>query len=361
MNKSDYDQLSDLYKTTINESSCNTKRESEDDTDGKGYKCDHCDGKGYHADGSPCQKCDGDGIIEYPLNAAHCNEDDQSDAHKDIEDLKKLHDNPDEEFATKNYGSVEAYKKMLKRKIEGLTSKLEGTYLESEQRPKDEEDAEKVVGTGPDDCECDEPVEAEEKNTEKKVNEGINNQKKVKVMTEDKSIFDKLFEQVMGEADEEAMELGIDIPGDEAGDEDAGFDAELTGDEVTITLKPEHVELLKDILAQVDGEEEEAGEEEGGEEDEAGEEAGDVEFGQGEEAIEEETHATTDGKVTGVDPSNGGGGTSELPADALGGKSSGEGDSKVTDEEGTKATKDGAKPGHDPSGLTADSKKVVKK
>ncbi len=36
---------------------------------------------------------------------------------KDINDLVALYDNPDEEFAKKNYGSVEAYKKMLKRKM----------------------------------------------------------------------------------------------------------------------------------------------------------------------------------------------------------------------------------------------------
>jgi len=183
-------------------------------------------------------------------------------------------------------------------------------------------------------------------------------------MTEDKSIFDKLFEQVMGEADEETMELGIDIPAADEDGEDAGadFDAELSGDgeEVTITLKPEHVELLKDILAQVGGEEE--GEEEG--EEDAGEElAGDEELGGEElgEPVEEETHATNDGAEPGVDPSNGGGDATEPAADSLGGKSTGEGDSKVTDEEGSKETKEGSKTGEDPSGLTNPGHKIVKK
>ena len=39
---------------------------------------------------------------------------------EDVDDLQALHDNPDEEFAKKNYGSVQAYKDMLKKKIEKL-------------------------------------------------------------------------------------------------------------------------------------------------------------------------------------------------------------------------------------------------
>ena len=77
----------------------------------------------------------------------------QQDMRKDIEDLKKLYDNPDEGFAKKNYGSVDAYKKMLRNKIEDIISKLDGpypVYLEADQRPKDEEDSEKIVGDGPD-------------------------------------------------------------------------------------------------------------------------------------------------------------------------------------------------------------------
>lgn len=47
-----------------------------------------------------------------------------SSGNEDIEDLQKLYDNPDEEFAKKNYGSVESYKKMLKRKIDHIQQGL---------------------------------------------------------------------------------------------------------------------------------------------------------------------------------------------------------------------------------------------
>ena len=42
----------------------------------------------------------------------------------DVKDLQALHDNPDEEFAKKNYGSVQAYKDMLKKKIDKLLNAL---------------------------------------------------------------------------------------------------------------------------------------------------------------------------------------------------------------------------------------------
>lgn len=261
----------------------------------------------------------------------------QADMRKDIEDLKKLYDNPDEGFAKKNYGSVDAYKKMIRRKIEDLVSKLDApypVYLEADQRPKDEEDSKKVVGDGPDVENVDDPVESEEKEP-KKESKSINNLNKVKVMTEDKSIFDKLFEQVMGEADDETMELGIDI--DDAGG-DEGFGAE--GEDVTITLTPDHVQLLKDILAQVEPEE---GEDEG-----EGEEAEEMGMGYEEESaepFEEENQHTKDGSKPGVDPSNGGGQSTELPGDALGGKSSGSADASATDEVGTKQTGMAKKPG----------------
>ena len=44
----------------------------------------------------------------------------EADADKDVKDLQALHDNPDEEVAKKNYGSVQAYKDMLKKKIDKL-------------------------------------------------------------------------------------------------------------------------------------------------------------------------------------------------------------------------------------------------
>lgn len=278
----------------------------------------------------------------------------QADMRKDIEDLKKLYDNPDEGFAKKNYGSVDAYKKMIRRKIEDLVSKLDGpypVYLEADQRPDDEVDAEEIVGDGADVENVDDPVDNEEKET-KKESKNINNLNKVKVMTEDKSIFDKLFEQVMGEADDEAMELGIDLDdaGEEGGEEIGG------GEDITITLTPDHVQLFKDILAQVEPEE--------GEGEEEGDEAEEMDMGYEEESaepFEEENQHTKDGVKPGVDPSNGGGDTTEPAADSLGGKSSGTGDASATDEVGSKATGDGKATGHDPSGLTNPSKKVVKK
>lgn len=292
-------------------------------------------------------------VLNDLYNSNIINEGAQEDMRKDIEDLKKLYDNPDTDFANKNYGSVDAYKKMIRNKIEDLVSKLDGpypVYLEAEQRPDDEEDAEEIVGDGPDAENVDDPVENEEKEP-KKESKSINNLNKVKVMTEDKSIFDKLFEQVMGEADDEAMELGIDLDdaGDEGGEEIGG------GDDITITLKPDHVQLLKDILAQVEPEE--------GEDEEEGEEAEEMDMGYDEEAnpFEEENQHTNDGAQPGVDPSDGGGKTTDPAADSLGGKSSGTGDASVTDEVGSKDTGEGKAPGHDPSGLTHPGKSAVKK
>tara|TARA_R100000322_G_scaffold74937_1_gene46943 strand:+ start:365 stop:961 length:597 start_codon:yes stop_codon:yes gene_type:complete len=44
----------------------------------------------------------------------------------DVKDLQALHDNPDEEFAKKNYGSVQAYKDMLKKKIDKMLDEAQG-------------------------------------------------------------------------------------------------------------------------------------------------------------------------------------------------------------------------------------------
>ena len=61
--------------------------------------------------------------------------------------------------------------------------------------------------------------------------------------------------------------------------------------------------------------------------------------------FEEENQHTKDGAKPGVDPSDGGGKSSELPGDALGGKSSGSADASATDETGTKQTGMAKKPG----------------
>ena len=269
---------------------------------------------------------------------------------EDIDDLQKLHDNPDTKFAIKNYDSVEAYRKMLKKKIDDLLQS------ESEQRPADEESAEELDGDGPDSEGVDELVdnESEDKNKKrpKKESKNINNLSKVKVMTEDKSIFDKLFEQVMGEAEDEDIELGIDVDGAD----DEGLGVEEDGD-VTITLDRELATKLHGILMDaldVDGEE--------GEED-AGDETQELEAGYEEDSdpFEEENKHTNDGAKPGVDPSDGGGKTTEPAGDSLGGKSSGTGNASATDKVGSKDTGAGKKTGHDPSGLTSPAKKVVKK
>ena len=65
-----------------------------------------------------------------------------------------------------------------------------------------------------------------------------------------KSVFDKLFESVMdGQENEELDALGVDV------DNDGDVDVEA-GDEVTIKLGPDHVQALKDILAQIEPEDE---------------------------------------------------------------------------------------------------------
>ena len=73
-------------------------------------------------------KAQGDNWIEWFIDTVIGDEEDydestnveEADADKDVKDLQALHDNPDEEFAKKNYGSVQAYKDMLKKKIDKL-------------------------------------------------------------------------------------------------------------------------------------------------------------------------------------------------------------------------------------------------
>lgn len=90
-----------------------------------------------------------------------------------------------------------------------------------------------------------------------------------------KSLFDKLFEEVM---QDDAEALGLPAPGESEGVE-SGMEGEVGGeDEVTLTMDRATAQKLHDLLAQVLGTEEEVGEEEG----EGGEE------GEGEEGGEEE-------------------------------------------------------------------------
>ena len=103
------------------------------------------------------------------------------------------------------------------------------------------------------------------------------------IFMSNKSLFEKLFEEVMN--DEAA--LGIS-PEQEGGSEEGGFGGEEEGgsEDVTISMDRETAQKLHDLLASVLGGDVEAdeqmGEEEGGE----GEEGGDLAFG--DEAAEEE-------------------------------------------------------------------------
>jgi len=216
------------------------------------------------------------------------------------------------------------------------------------QRPKGEVKADeksKDVGDVKDDLQ--EPVEADEKDDKKEkkvVKESINNSNKGNIMSEDKSIFDKLYEQVMGEDDEfgggDELGLpngdGLDDVGDEFGDEGE--------DEVTVTLSPDQVDALKAVVDQFPSPEDD---EEFGLGD--GEEPADDENFESVEEGDTQTTGkpTSDGTKPGVDPSDGGGKTTDPASDSLGGKSSGTGQAKVTDDDATtgKETGEGKKPG----------------
>ena len=211
----------------------------------------------------------------------------------------------------------EPMKKALKDK-----KKKKVTEKATDQRPKDEVKADEVSKDSA--CaivhdELQEPVEEDEKDPEKKkktAKESINNSNKGTIMSEDKTTFDKLYESVMGEDDD--FELGI--PGDDG--LDVGDDAGEENGDVTITLTPDQCDVLKAIVDQLAPEEDPA--EDPVEDPEAEEESY--------ESVEEDTTQTKDGAKPGHDPSDGGGKTTEPAGDSLGGKSSGTGETPVTDE-----------------------------
>ena len=215
----------------------------------------------------------------------------------------------------------------------------------TDQRPKDEVKSDDIEEGGCDQVhdELQEPIEGsekEEKKSKKTAKESINNSNKGNIMSENKTTFDKLYESVMSE--DEDFELGLPTE-----DETDGIDELELGDDeggdVTVTLSPAHVDCLKEILDQVGGGEDE------GEEDEFGDEPDPLEAGAHEssEVTEEDTTHTKDGSKPGVDPSDGGGKSTEPAADSLGGKSSGTGDTPVTDEiDGGTDTGEGKKVGH---------------
>ena len=212
------------------------------------------------------------------------------------------------------------------------------------QRPKGEVKAdEKSKDVGDVKKDLQEPVESEEKDDEKnkKVGaESINNSNKGNIMSEDKSIFDKLYEQVMGEDDD--FELGL--PGDDAGLDIGDELGDEGGEDVTVTLTPDQADAIRavaDQLAPPGDDEEELGL--------GDDEPVDDESFEGVEEGDETSSGkpTTDGAKPGVDPSDGGGKATDPAADSLGGKSTGTGDAKVTDDDPTtgKDTGEGKKPG----------------
>ena len=264
---------------------------------------------------------DGDGNKEEPMKKA-------------LKDKKKVKENSIdtimadyENSLSKNYGV-----KNIKEKSKNTTDK---------QRPKGEVTAEVQPDSGCDRVHDDlqEPVEAKEndekkpKNEKKLAKESINNCNKGNIMSEDKSIFDKLYESVMGEDDE--LELGIPGDSDPAAGDEFGDEG---GEEVTVTLTPDQAAALKAVVDQLPSDEEEPGD--------VGDEDPLADTDELEDSVQEDTTATSDGKKPGVDPSDGGGDTTEPAADSLGGKSTGTGDTNKDHGETTgQATSDGKKPG----------------
>ena len=273
-------------------------------------KCGHCDGTGKHGE-EDCTKCDGTGVLK----------ENSTESNSYVNNIMRDY----EDTLSKNFGV-----KNVKEKS-------------TDQRPKDEVKADeksKDVGGAKEDLQ--EPVEASAKVEEKKpkkkkklAKESINTCNKGNIMSEDKSIFDKLYESVMGEDDD--FELGI--PGDDGLDvgDDLGDEG---GDEVTITLTSDQAAALKAVVDQLPSDDE--GEEELGD---VGDDDPLADTGELEDSVQEDTTQTGDGKKPGHDPSDGGGKTTDPAADSLGGKTSGDGAVPVTDEEGTTDTGEGKKPG----------------
>ena len=215
----------------------------------------------------------------------------------------------------------------------------------TDQRPKDEVKSDDIEEGGCEQVhdELQEPIdgsEKEKKKSKKTAKESINNSNKGNIMSENKSTFDELYESVMSE--DEDFELGLPTEDETDGiDElELGDDEGDEGGDVTVTLSQADVDCLKSILDQVGG-----GEDEG--EEEFGDEPDPLEAGAHEsaEVTEEDTTHTKDGSKPGHDPSDGGGKTTDI--EHLGGKTAGTGHASVTDEiAGGTDTGEGKKPGH---------------
>jgi len=266
---------------------------------------------------------------------------------KDEEEVEEgKHEKPDYIDADGDGDKKEPMKKALKdKKKKKPINAAHCNEKATDQRPKDEVKADEIEEGGCEQVHDDlqEPIdgaEKEDKKSKKTAKESINNSNKGNIMSEDKTTFDKLYESVMSE--DEDFELGLPAEG-EHDELDLGDDPEGDeGGDVTVTLSRADVDCLKSILDQVGGDDE-TGEDEFGDEDplQAGY------HGESSEVTEEDTTHTKDGSKPGVDPSDGGGKTTEPAADSLGGKSSGDGSQPVTDEvDGGTDTGEGKKPGH---------------
>ena len=258
---------------------------------------------------------------------------------KDDEEETKEAAKPDYIDADGDGDKKEPMKKAFKDKKKKVNEKA------TDQRPKDEVKADDIEEGGCEQVhdELQEPIdgaEKEDKKSKKTAKESINNSNKGNIMSENKSTFDELYESVMSE--DEDFELGLPTEDETDGiDELELGDDEGDGGDVTVTLSQAHVDCLKEILDQVGGDDEG--------DDELGDEPDPLEAGAHEsaEVTEEDTQHTKDGSKPGVDPSDGGGKASEPAADSLGGKSSGDGSQPVTDEiDGGKDTGEGKQPGH---------------
>jgi len=264
---------------------------------------------------------------------------------KDEEVEEGKHEKPDYLDFDKDGNKKEPMKKALKdKKKKKPINAAHCNEKATDQRPKDEVKADEIEDGSCDQVhdELQEPIDGEEKEdkkSKKTAKESINNSNKGNIMSENKSTFDELYESVMSE--DEDFELGLPSEGEHDGIDELELGDDEGGD-VTVTLSQAHVDCLKEILDQVGPGDEEGEEEPGDEPDplEAGYHKEDT------ESLEEDTTHTKDGTKPGHDPSDGGGKTTEPAGDSLGGKSSGTGDGSYTDEEGSEETGEGKQTGH---------------
>ena len=185
--------------------------------------------------------------------------------------------------------------------------------------------------------------------SDEKIDESIEKMTSDKINNYMKSIFDKLFEEVMNDQElQDAESLGVDVNEEPKGLEDG----EGADENVTVTLSKDQVECLKSILSQLEGDD--LGGDEGLEGDEGGLEDVDGPEGKDEPAMGEATeveeigHAIVDEKKLdkGMTGKNNKVGNLKV--------SSGKADAKVTDKVGNDGNLADAKG----LGLTKGSNKV---